>query len=74
MRWLGYILVLFVVTAIKSERAKLFRLEDTNIKVIPGKDPLYTKQVWAEQNSMVYILSDGVIKNRFNFTKLSRIN
>ena len=43
---------------------------DTDIKVIPGKDPLYTQSVWAEQNSMVYVISDGEIRNRFNYSLL----
>lgn len=48
--------------------------EDTYIKVISGKDPLYTEPIWVEQNSMVYIISDGMIKNKFSFTKLQQMD
>ncbi len=44
--------------------------ENSNVQVLPMRDTVYTSQVWAEQNSMVYVVSDGKIVNKYNHSKL----
>ena len=46
--------------------------KDTDVRIISGTDSLYTESVWAEQNSMVYVINNGCIKNGFSFIKLQQ--